>query len=53
MDDTRAYEEAIPKKKFINTEQFMDKNGKPMSANEDGLPAERPEIGRTTIEFNR
>jgi uncharacterized protein YndB with AHSA1/START domain len=47
------YEEIIPYKKIVCTDQFADKNGKPISANEAGLPGDWPMTCYITVLFNK
>ncbi|AZZ35457.1 hypothetical protein CIK05_01125 [Bdellovibrio sp. qaytius] len=45
-------EELVPNEKLVMGDQFTDKNGKPISAAEYGMPGDWPEGGgRITIEF--
>lgn len=46
-----TYEEIIPYKKIVTTDQFTDENGNFMSAKDVGLPGDWPVTSRITIEF--
>jgi len=47
-----TYEEVIPNKKIVSTDQFMDKNGNFMSAKDAGMPgSDWPDTMKVTIEF--
>lgn len=46
-------EELIPETKLVCADQFMDKNGNPISAKEYGMPGDWPEGGsKITVEFS-
>ncbi len=47
-----TYEEVIPNRKIVSTDQFMDKDGRFMSPQEAGMPGKDwPDTMRVTIEF--
>lgn len=46
-----TYEEVIPNRKLVTTDQFTDKDGNLMTANEAGMPGDWPDTLRITIEF--
>lgn len=49
-----TYEEVIPLKKLVTTDQFCDENGKMMTAKEAGMPGDDwPDTSRITVEFSK
>lgn len=50
-----TYEEIIPHKKIVTSDQFTDEKGNPMSAKEAGMPngEEWPDTLRITVEFKK
>lgn len=46
-----TYEEIVPNRKIITTDQFTDKEGNLITAKEAGLPGDWPDTMRVTIEF--
>ena len=46
-----TYDEVIPNERLVMTDEFTDKNGKLMSANEAGMPGQWPDIMTVNIEF--
>lgn len=46
-----TYEELIPNKKIVTTDQFTDREGNLMSARQAGMPMDMPDTMRVTIEF--
>lgn len=48
---TGVFEEIIPMEKIVWTDQFCDKDGKPLLAKDVGIPGEWPDKLYVTIEF--
>lgn len=46
-----TYEEIIPNQKIVTTDEFTDKDGNLMSANEAGMPGDWPDTMKVSIEF--
>jgi uncharacterized protein YndB with AHSA1/START domain len=46
-----TYEEVIPNKKIVSTDEFMDKDGNFMSPKDAGIPGDWPDRMKVTIEF--
>ncbi|MES2526567.1 MAG: SRPBCC domain-containing protein [Bdellovibrionota bacterium] len=49
---TGEFEEIVPNKRIVMSDQFADENGKPISAKEAKMPGTWPEIIFITFEFN-
>lgn len=48
---TGQFEEIVRNKRIVMTDQFADKNGRPISAKEAGMPGVWPELIYITFEF--